>query len=236
MTVAVAHRTRTRKVARRIVVMAVLALGVGGVIVAPYLGLDPAASRVGLRPGVTLHWPVLVTHIFAGTVALVTGVPQFIPAVRRHRRLHRALGRVYLGVGVLPSALTGLVVALLSTTGLTTQVGLFVPAALWLVTGWYAYRAARSRRFATHREWMIRNYAITYLAVTARLWVPILMLVQLPVLGSRYGGDVNALVDASIPVGQWLSWVVNLIVAEVIIQRTRIPLASRAHTSAGRSG
>lgn len=211
--------------------MAVLALGVGGVIAAPYLGFDPAGSRVGLREGVPFHWPVLLTHILTGAVALLIGPAQFLPVVRRrHPRLHRMLGRAYLGIGVLPSGITGLAAATLSTSGISTQVSMFLASALWLVTGWYAYRAVRSRRFAAHREWMIRNYAITFLAVTARIWVPLLILVQLPVLGARYGGDVGAAAEAAIPVGQWMSWVVNLIVAEIIIHRTRAPAAAPAPT------
>lgn len=221
-----------RRVPWQIAVMLVLAVGVGGVIIAPYLALDPAGSRVVLREGVAAHWPLLVTHIFTGGVAVVIGPLQFLPALRRRRRLHRTLGRVYLGAGVLPSGITGLAVAVLSTSGLTTQVGLFLPALLWLITGWYGYRAARDGRFADHREWMIRSYAIAFLAVTARMWVPLLMLVQLPVLQSEYGGNVEALVEASIPVGQWVSWVVNLIVAEVVIHRTRGSGEAAAGTTA----
>ena len=39
-------------------------------------------------------------------------------------------------------------------------------------------------------------------------------------MGSWYGGDVQAAVSASIPYGQWLGWIVNLTIAEIIIRRT----------------
>lgn len=226
--VVAADRARTRGVPKRIILMAVLALGVGVAIMAPYLGLNPADSRIDLREGVPFHWPVLLTHILTGGVALLVGPVQFVPAVRRYPRIHRTLGRVYLAAGVLPSGVAGMAAATLSTSGISTQVSMFLASASWLVTGWYAYRAARSRRFGDHREWMIRNYAITFLAVTARIWVPLLILVQLPVLGSRYGGDLAAAAEASIPVGQWASWAVNLIVAEIIIHRTRAQATSVA--------
>ena len=50
---------------------------------------------------------------------------------------------------------------------------------------------------------------------------PLLLLAQVPVMQSRYDGDAQAAVSASIPYGQWLGWIVNLAIAEWIIRRTR---------------
>ena len=49
---------------------------------------------------------------------------------------------------------------------------------------------------------------------------PLLLLVQLPIMQSRYGGDVEVAVEASIPYGQWLGWIINLAIAETIVRRT----------------
>ena len=68
---------------------------------------------------------------------------------------------------------------------------------------------------------MTRLYALTLFAITARMVTPLLLLLQVPVMGSWYGGDVQAAVSASIPYGQWLGWIVNLTIAEIIIRRTR---------------
>ena len=68
---------------------------------------------------------------------------------------------------------------------------------------------------------MIRLYALTFFAITARMVTPLLLLLQAPVVPSRYDGDVQAAVEASIPYGQWLGWIVNLAIAEWIIRRTR---------------
>ncbi|WP_210747036.1 DUF2306 domain-containing protein [Nocardia speluncae] len=43
---------------------------------------------------------------------------------------------------------------------------------LWLVTGYLACRSARRRDFERHRKWMMRNYALTFLAVTSRILCP----------------------------------------------------------------
>jgi uncharacterized membrane protein len=187
----------------------VVAIGFALGLSYPYLGLDPGDSRIAVRGG--LQYAVLVTHIFTAAVALVLGPLQL---VRRARgRAHRTLGRVYLLAGVLPAAVATVPVALWSGR-LLTQVGLITAAVLWLVTGGLAYRAARRRDFAAHRAWMLRNYALTFLAVTARVLVPVLLLVQLP-----FGGADPARVPELIPIGQTLGWIVNLALVELFIVR-----------------
>jgi uncharacterized membrane protein len=195
----------------------VVAIGFGLVLTYPYLGLNPGSSRIEVRDN--LHYAVLVAHIFTAAVALVLGPLQFMPAVRARRRLHRTLGRSYLLAGVLPSAAAAIPVAVWSGR-LLTQIGLVTAAVLWLVTGALAYRAARRRDFAAHRAWMMRNYALTFLAVTSRVLVPVFLLAQAP-----FGGVDPASVPSLIPLGQTLGWIVDLIVAEALIRRNRRPVS-----------
>jgi uncharacterized membrane protein len=187
----------------------------GAVLIAPYLLLDIGDSRVEV--GGEAHYAVLVAHIFTAFVALVLGPLQFVPAIRGHRRAHRAIGRVYLFAGVLPSSVAAVPVALLSGR-LLTQVGLTVPAVLWFATGVLAYRAARRRDHLRHRDWMTRNYALTFLAVSSRVLVPLLLLAELPFAG---GGSIGDRAPAMILVGQTLGWMVDLVVAEQLIRRRR---------------
>ncbi|WP_285783014.1 DUF2306 domain-containing protein [Microbispora sp. NBRC 16548] len=210
-----------RRTAWVIFIVAVIATSV---LVYPYLGLDIDDSRLDVRD--SLHYYVLVGHIGTAAVALVLGSLQFMPAVRARRRVHRTLGRVYLLAGVLPSAVATIPVALWSGR-LMTQVGLTTAAVLWLITGGLAYRAARRRDFTAHRNWMMRNYALTFLAVTGRILVPLFLLVQIPFRGAD-PGSTGELATSMIPIGQTLGWVVNLVVVESIIRRRRrLPEARR---------
>ncbi|HEY3481815.1 MAG TPA: DUF2306 domain-containing protein [Streptomyces sp.] len=147
-----------------------------------------------------------------------------MPKIRARRRVHRILGRVYLFAGVLPSGLATIPVALWSGR-LVTQIGLATAGFLWLVTGGLAYRAARRRDFAAHRAWMMRNYALTFLAVTSRVLVPVLLLVQAP-----FGGVDPGSAATLIPIGQTLGWVVNLAVVEVLLRRQRSATRSPSRT------
>jgi uncharacterized membrane protein len=201
---------------RGVWLMLVVAAVSGSVLVMPYLLFDVDASRVSPRN--ELHWVLLLVHVFTAMVALVLGPLQFLPTLRARRRVHRAIGRGYLFAGVLPSALAGLPVAALSERP-ATQIGLLIPGVAWLVTGGFALRAARRRDFAAHEAWMMRNYALTFLAVTSRVVVPLLLLAQVPIIDGVYDGSVDAAVEATIPVGQWLGWITNLIIAEILIHR-----------------
>jgi uncharacterized membrane protein len=206
---------------RRVWLMLLVAVVAGAVMAAPYVLLDVGSSRVEVEGG--LHYGLLVTHIFTATVALVLGPLQFVPAIRAHRRWHRRIGRTYLLVGVLPSALAAVPVALLSGR-LVTQVGLVIVAIGWLVSGGLAVRAIRRGDVAAHRAWMTRNYALTFLAVTARIVVPLVLLTGLAT-GAIAPADAPAAVASLIPVGQVLGCAINLVVAEVLIRRRRSMIA-----------
>jgi hypothetical protein len=197
--------------------LVVVAVGFGLALTYPYLSLDSADSRIAVRDD--LRYAVLVAHIFPAAIALGLGPLQFVPRIRARRRIHRTLGRIYLFAGVLPSALAAIPVAIWSGR-LLTQIGLITAAVLWLITGGLAYRAARRRDFTGHRAWMMRNYALTFLAVTSRILVPLLLLVQ-ALVGGAGPGSIGERAPAMIPVGQTLGWIVNLIVAERLVRRGR---------------
>jgi uncharacterized membrane protein len=220
---------RTRP--RLVWVLLVLAVVVGALTISPYVLLGSGTSRVEVTSG--LHYALLVAHIFTAMIALVLGPLQFVPAIRARRQRHRRIGRAYLLLGVVPSGLFVIPVALLSGQ-LITQIGLLIPALGWLVTAWLAVRAVRRHDIEGHRSWMTRNYALTFLAVTARILVPLMLLVRLPFTGETLGAAADS-VPSVVPIGQVLGWVVNLVIAEMVIRRRRArPSSDTSARSAGR--
>jgi predicted membrane protein DUF2306 len=213
----------TPRKARKIWLMFIVATVFGVVLVSPYLLLDINDSRLDVN-GET-HYALLVVHVFTAFIALVLGPLQFIPAIRTRRQIHRTIGRLYLFAGVLPSALAAVPVALLSGR-LITQIGLTIPAVLWLITGTLAYRAARRHDYTGHQNWMMRNYALTFLAVTSRILVPLILIAEIPFTGA---GSLGDRAPTMIPIGQALGWIVNLIVAETLIRRRRSRSATAHH-------
>ena len=121
--------------------------------------------------------------------------------------LHRWLGRTYLGIGVLVGGVAGLVVALHAFGGVTARLGFAALALAWLYTGTRAYLAIRSRDVAAHRRWMVRNFALTFAAVTLRIYLP----------ASALAG---VSFELAYPAIAWLCWAPNLVVAELWFNRT----------------
>lgn len=185
----------------------------------PYLSLDPAQSRIEVREDVFFHYPLLVAHIFLGSVALITCCFQVWPRFRQQfPAVHRWMGRAYLFAGVFPAGVMTLVIAPLSSQGAPTAVANFLLGALWLLTGIAGYKMARQRRFADHRKWMVRGFALTWAIVVDRLWQTIWLVALLPLTSSVYGGDQEAVVRDAAGVAIWLSVVVNLLIAEWWLQ------------------
>lgn len=181
----------------------------------PYLGLDPAQSRVPARSGTWFHYPLLVTHIFLGTAVLVTAVLQLWPWLRqKHPEVHRWSGRIYVFAAI-PAGLAALAVAPLGAAGLNQRAANTVLALLWLGTTVTGYVMARRRRYAQHREWMVRSFALCFSIVVNRLWTTVCVAAFVP-----DPSDAVALQQA-IGVGTWMSWLVNLLIAEWWLQHTR---------------
>ena len=204
--------------------MAFLAIGVACVAIAPYATFNPdnfnnATSR--FADETPLRLAGLYVHAFGGGIALIIGPFQFLSRLRNRRPiLHRWMGRIYL-IAVLLSGLAAFLIAPGMISGLVGEIGLLLLATLWLLTGWNAYRNIRAGKKEIHREWMIRNYALTFSAVTLRLWLVLLIGTQVPFLESKYANDFDALFVEAYRVVMWLAWVPNLMVAEMMIQRQR---------------
>jgi len=206
--------------------MAFLAIGVAIAAIGQYGSLNPAnfgnaTSRFATES--TLRYSGLFVHVFSATIALILGPFQFLSGLRSRRpTLHRWMGRIYL-IAILLASLAAFVIAPGTIAGLVGEFGLITLAILWLWTGFMAYTNIRAGNVEIHREWMIRNYALTFAAVTLRLWLGTLIATQLPFLDTKYAGDFDALFVEVYRVVMWLGWVPNLIVAEMIIQRRRKP-------------
>ncbi len=191
-----------------LITLFVLSLGVAGYALVVY-GFFPLGALLHpeMRATYALYPAAIYAHIFGSAVALIIGPFQFWTRLRNERpQLHRWLGRCYLLVGVGIGGSAGLFMAFHAFGGLPARLGFGVLALLWLYTGYRAYRAIRARDIAAHRRWMVRNFALTFAAVTLRLYLPTAM-----VSGSAFEPAYIAVA--------WLCWVPNLIAAELIFNR-----------------
>lgn len=153
-------------------------------------------------------------HVIGGGLALALSPPQFIARLR-HRvpRAHRAIGRLAVGSMVVG----GVAGAVLSTTNLAGPVGTAgfgLLGVLWVAFAVTAVVAIRRGDVAAHRRWMVRAFALTYAAVTLRLWLGLLIGVHVAA-----GVPQSEAFDRSYLFVPFLCWVPNLLVAELYLRR-----------------
>jgi uncharacterized membrane protein len=185
-----------------------LSLGVSAYAVVVY-ALLPLGTTVdpGMRAGFAAHASAVYVHAFSAAVALLLGPLQFSTQFRARRtNVHRWLGRVYLGAGVLVGGLSGLYLAQFAYGGAVARLGFGTLAVLWLYTGARGFAAIRAGAVAAHRRWMTRNYALAFAAVMLRLYVT---------LSIAAGAEFE---QVYAPIA-WLCWVPNLLAAEYIVRR-----------------
>ena len=153
-----------------------------------------------------MRHPWLVLHAGFAATALLVGPFQFIARLRAAvPRLHRWMGRLYV-FACFVAGFAGLPLAFGSDAGPIATAGFALLAVIWIYCTAQALRMAMTGRYAEHRRWMIRSFALTFAAVTLRLQLPIA-----PIMGYPFMDGYRA--------ASWLAWVPNLLVAELYLRR-----------------
>jgi len=188
------------------------ALTMGALELLAILGVAGAVDRAAPT--------VFVVHALAGGVVLLCGPLQFSERLRgRFPVAHRALGSAYV-FGVWVSSLAAVRVAITFDVVPVAKMLFVVQASLWFGTTTVGLIRIRRSDVESHREWMLRSFALSFFFVTFSLWVPALAQTGLP----------EAI---SYPIGLFLSWALNLAVAEVWIRRGRSRATRDAVSSTG---
>lgn len=149
--------------------------------------------------------PWLAAHALGAATALLVGCFQGLPAVRRRRALHRWLGRIYTA-GCMLGGVAGFVMAFGTTAGPIAGLGFGLLAPIWIYTTGMGWLTARAGQYEAHRRWMMRSFALTFAAVTLRLYLPI---------GIIAGMSFQEIYVAT----AWISWIPNLLLVELWLRR-----------------
>ncbi|MBX2899037.1 MAG: DUF2306 domain-containing protein [Cyclobacteriaceae bacterium] len=197
------------------ILFAFLSLGVG-VYPLAYLAVQGKFGLLFTKSDELLSntlWNVaFYQHIIFGGIALLTGWSQFSARLRqKYVSTHRLVGKIYVAVCLL-SGSAAFYLAFHATGGWIAGLGFGGLAVSWLFTTTKAFLAIRQKQISQHQAWMIRSYALTWAAVTLRVYLPLGQVAQFDFIEAYR-------------VIAWLCWVPNLMVAEWIISRMRIRIS-----------
>ena len=147
-------------------------------------------------------------HVFTSFFVLLAGFTQFNPwMLGRHPRVHRLMGWIYLITVLFITGPAAFMMAWHANGGLPARTSFTLLAFLWIFfTAFAGYRVIK-RQFLSHGAFMFRSYALTLSAVTLRLYT--YLSAYLPL----YASPKEIYITTA-----WLSWVPNLIIAEMLIR------------------
>ncbi len=158
----------------------------------------------------SVYLPAFYIHMLTGSIVLITGVIQLSKRIRaKFPRWHRLAGKVYVVVLLVFTAPSGFVMTLYANGGLAAGSGFALLAVLWWYFTWQGWKNAMGERWDLHREFMLRSYALTFAAVTLRLYSFLFAL-------AGFRGEFIYIIIA------WLSWVPSLLVIEIYLRKSRI--------------
>ena len=153
------------------------------------------------------HWRYAFNfHILFSIFSLLAGLTQFSKYIlTKYKKLHRVMGYIYILDVICVAGPSGLIMACYANGTIVSKTSFALLSVLWVGFTCMAIIKALKKDFTQHENWMIRSYALTLSAVSLRL-----MAFVLPKFVHLTAHTEYALIA-------WLSWTINLLLAEWII-------------------
>ena len=145
-------------------------------------------------------------HVYTSILVLFAGFTQFSKyLLKKQPFIHRSFGWLYIVITLLFAAPSGFIIGVYANGGISSQIAFTLLATLWFLFTSIALYKAKTKNYKSHKRWMIRSFALALSAISLRAWKYILVSLFHP-----------KPMDVYITIA-WLSWVLNLIIAEIII-------------------
>lgn len=191
------------------VVLPLIASILLGQIIYPYLSWELDIDFLQTKQHLIHHWyyrAAFYIHIFSSLPVLFFGAFLFSDRIqKRFSKIHRMMGKSYVGLVLLFSAPSGMVLAMHANGGLAVQLSFLLATPLWWYFTWQGLQTAMAKDFMAHRRWMLRSYALAFSAVTLRASQLLLNLI------GWIPPEYQYLFVA------WESWMLNLILVEIYL-------------------
>ena len=145
-------------------------------------------------------------HVYTSMLVLLAGLTQFSNKVlHQYPLIHRCSGWLYVSIVLLFSGPSGFIMSLHANGGISSQLGFILLSILWMYFTAQAIYQIKKKNIQSHKKFMIRSFALALSAITLRAWKYIIVGIFMPKPMDAYR------------IVAWLGWVINLIIAEIII-------------------
>lgn len=173
------------------------------------LDSDVAFLRIKQDEYAIFYYPfAFFIHVFASLFVLPVGFTQFSNYIqKRHTVWHRNIGKLYIFTILFFAAPSGFILGIHANGSWSSQLAFCLLALGWFYFTWMALVKIKAKDWQAHRDFMYRSFALTLSAITLRAWKYIIVALFHPRPMDTYR------------IVAWLGWVLNLIIAEIIIYR-----------------
>lgn len=168
---------------------------------------DVAFLRIKQDVIVLNHYKIaFFTHVYTSIFLMIFGAFQFSNYIqRKYIKLHRISGRIYVGILLLLSGPSGLVMSYYANGGLLAQVSFLLLSTFWMLFTFLSLYFILKKQVIKHQKFAIRGFALTLSAISLRLFKYLLVFFFEPLPMDAYR------------IAAWSGWTFNLLVAEIII-------------------
>ena len=168
---------------------------------------DVAFLRIKQDVIVFNHYKIaFFTHVYTSIFLMIFGALQFSKYIqKKYIKLHRISGRFYVGILLLLSGPSGLIMSYYANGGLLAQVSFLLLSTFWILFTFLTFYFILKKQIIKHQKFAIRSFALTLSAISLRLFKYLLVFFFEPLPMDAYR------------IAAWSGWTFNLLVAELII-------------------
>lgn len=177
-----------------------------------YVPINPEAGFLTIKQTevsrIPAYLPIFYTHVFSSIFVLLSGFTQFNDHfLKTKKQLHRIIGSIYIGVVLLLASPSGLFIGYYANGGLYSKIAFILLSLLWFSFTLRAFISIKNKEVDSHLKFMYRSFALTFSAITLRVWKVILVYLFQPAPMDVYQAIA------------WLGWVPNIIVIECYLYK-----------------
>jgi uncharacterized membrane protein len=157
---------------------------------------------------VPFYLSIFFIHVFSTVFVLIAGFTQFNTfLLQNYSQIHRNIGKLYVFVVLFLAAPSGLFIGYYANGGLISKIAFILLSLFWFFFTYKGFKHIKNKNILLHKQFMLRSFALTFSAITLRLWKVILVYLFHP-----SPMDVYQIIS-------WLGWIPNILIIEYCIYR-----------------